>query len=65
MTAPWTLWYGGPWTDSPATVVDYRMRCGITLTAGAPASELRWEHIGAGGDIVAYRVHEALDTPVK
>ena len=40
----------------PAPVlVEYRMRCGLTVTRGTPAGEVRWKHEGNGGDVVAYR----------
>lgn len=65
MTPPWTLWPGGPCPVPAAQLVDYRMRCGVTLATGSAASTLRWEHTGGGGDILAYRIHEALDKSVK
>lgn len=58
----WIEWNGGERPVPVLALVDYRLRCGITVMRpqGSVADELRWGHAQppSGGDIVAYRLHE-------
>ena len=57
----WIEWGGGERpTLSPFQQVEYLTRIGNThkLASG----ELRWKHLGRGGDIIAYRIIPERDT---
>ena len=51
----WKDWAGGECPEPAPVLVEYRMRCGLTVTRGTPAGDVRWSHEGNGGDVVAYR----------
>lgn len=52
----WVPWHGDPCPVDAATLVEYRMRCGITVVRACRADEIRWSHNGSASDVVAYRV---------
>lgn len=51
----WQPWSGGECPEPAPVLVEYKMRCGLIVTRGTPAGEVRWGHEGNGGDVVAYR----------
>jgi hypothetical protein len=51
----WEAWQGGECPEPAPVLVEYKMRCGLIVTRGTPAGEVRWRHEGNGGDVVAYR----------
>ena len=51
----WQPWSGGECPEPAPVLVEYRMRCGLTVTRGTPAGDVRWSHAGTGSDVVAYR----------
>lgn len=51
----WQPWSGGECPEPAPVLVEYKMRCGLIVTRGTPAGEVRWRHEGNGGDVVAYR----------
>lgn len=51
----WQPWSGGECPEPAPVLVEYRMRCGLTVTRGTPAGDVRWNHAGTGSDVVAYR----------
>lgn len=54
----WIEWGGGE-NPVPGATVEYRMR--KSETCEAEADDLRWDHHGTAGDIVAYRVTEEAE----
>ena len=59
----WHEWTGENNPVHPDTLVDFTVRAGRTHTFG-DAGCLRWDHVGSGGDIVAFRVaKEHVETP--
>lgn len=51
----WQPWHGGECHEPAPVLVEYKMRCGLTVTRGTPAGDVRWMHAGNGGDVVSYR----------
>lgn len=51
----WKDWAGGECPLPFDSLVEYKMRCGLTVTRGALASDVRWSHTGGGSDVIAYR----------
>lgn len=51
----WQPWGGGECPAPAPVLVEYRMRCGLAVTQGTPAGDVRWSHAGTGSDVVAYR----------
>jgi hypothetical protein len=51
----WIEWKGvGRPTSTPYQIVEYRTRLGNVSESAA--GDLRWNHEGKGGDIIAYRI---------
>lgn len=52
----WVFWRGGTCPVGADTLVDYQVRGG--QQARCAARQIRWDHCGCDGDIIAYRVIE-------
>jgi hypothetical protein len=56
-------WLGGERPVADGTVVDYVMRDGYVIRESR-AKNLRWKHINADCDIIAYRIHKPADPDI-